>query len=189
MEFTSSIPSSQLRSGLDSGHQFQCLGDHRHLRRRRKAFERGRKDSVGFGETAGRLIELGERKRREQLEAPGALLFRDSEGGFESVFGLRRVGGITLQKDIAAQSMQVGIVKPIPAFLTDHQSFVDQRQGSLIVLRSSFKPRKSAKKARNYDPIALIPIIRQRFAEVIYARCVLPSRVRPKLRYKRESAR
>ena len=74
------------------------LGDHRHLRRRRKAFERGREDSVCFDETAGRLIELGERKRREQLEAPGALLFRDSEGGFESVFGLRRVGGITLQR-------------------------------------------------------------------------------------------
>ena len=167
MEFTSSIPSSQLRSGLDSGHQFQCLGDHRHLRRRRKASERGREDSVCFDETVGRLIELSERKRREQLETPGALLFRDSEGGFESVFGLRRVGGLTLQKDIAAHSMQVGIVKPIPAFLTHHQSFVDQRQGSLIVLRRSFKPRKSAKKARNYDPIALIPIIRQRFAEVI----------------------
>jgi hypothetical protein len=78
------------------------LGDHRHLRRRRKAFERGRKDSVGFDETVGRLIKLGERKRRKQLEGPGALLFRDSEGGFESVFGLRRVGVLTLQKDIGA---------------------------------------------------------------------------------------
>ena len=160
MEFTSSIPWSQLRSGLDSGHQFQCLGDHRHLQRRRKAFERGREDSVCFDETAGRLIELGERKRRKQLEGSGALLFRDSEGGFESVFGLRRVGGITLQQDIAAQSMQVRIVKPIPTFLTHHQSFVDQRQCSLIVLRSSFKPRKNAKIARNSYPIALIPIIR-----------------------------
>jgi hypothetical protein len=37
------------------------LGDHRHLRRRRKACERGREDSVGFDETAGRLVELGER--------------------------------------------------------------------------------------------------------------------------------
>ena len=113
-----------------------------------------------FGETAGRLIELGERKRRKQLEGPGTLLFRDSEGGFESIFGLRRVCGITLQQDIAAQSMQVRIVKPIPTFLTHHQSFVDQRQCSLIVLRSSFKPRKNAKIARNSYPIALIPIIR-----------------------------
>ena len=87
-------------------------------------------------------------------------MFRDSDGGFESFFGLRGVSGITLQEDIAAQSMQVGIVKPIPAFLTHHQSFVDQRQCSLIVLRRSVKPRKSAKKARNYYPIALIPIIR-----------------------------
>jgi hypothetical protein len=29
------------------------LGDHEHLRRRRKACERGREDSVGFDETAG----------------------------------------------------------------------------------------------------------------------------------------
>src|SRR5580692_572392 len=106
------------------------------------------------------MTELGERKRREQLEGSGTLVFRDSEGGFESFFGLRRVGGITRQQDIATQSMQVGIVKPIPAFLTHHQSFVDQRQCSLIALRRSLKPRKSAKKARNYDPIALIPVIR-----------------------------
>jgi hypothetical protein len=47
--------------------------------------------------------------------------------------------------------MEVGIVKPIPAFLTHHQTFVDQRQCSLIVLRGSFKPRKSAKIAGNSD--------------------------------------
>ena len=80
-----------------------------------------------FAETVGRLIELSERKRREQGEGPGALLFRDGEGGFESFFGLRRVGGITLQQDIAAQSMQGGIVKPVPAFV-------------LIVKASSINP-------------------------------------------------
>ena len=80
---------------------------------------------MGLGRAAGRLVELGERERRLQLEAPGALLFRDREGGFEGFFGLHRVGGIPLQQDISAQSMQVGIVKPIPTFLTHHQSFVD----------------------------------------------------------------
>ena len=114
---------------------------------------------MGFDETIGRLIEFGQRKRREQLEAPGALLFRNSDGGFESFFGLRRVGGSTLQQDIAAQSMQAGIVKPIPTFLTHHQSFVDQRQCALIVLRRSFKPGKNAKIARNAYPIALISVI------------------------------
>ena len=104
------------------------LGDYKHLRRRRKAFERGREDSVCFDETVGRLIEFGQRKRRKQLESPRALLFCDGKGGFESFFGLRRVGGSTLQQYIAAQSMQAGIVKPIPTFLTHHQSFVDQRQ-------------------------------------------------------------
>ena len=124
---------------------------------------------MSFDETPGRLIKPGKRKRREQLQGPGALLFRDSEGGFESLFGLRKIGEIPLQKDTAAQAMHVGIVQPIAAFLTHRQSFVDQRQGSLIVLRRGFKPRKSPKKARNSYPIALIPIIRQRFAEVIYA--------------------
>ena len=50
------------------------LGDLGHFRRRRKAFERGREDGVGFGGAAGRLIELGERKRRAQTEAARSLL-------------------------------------------------------------------------------------------------------------------
>src|SRR6516162_6243202 len=54
-------------------HQRLRLGDLGHFRRCRKAFERGREDGVGFSGAAGRLAELGERERREQLEASRAL--------------------------------------------------------------------------------------------------------------------
>ena len=36
---------------------------------------------MGFGGAAGRLVELGERKRRAQFEAARALLFRDGDSG------------------------------------------------------------------------------------------------------------
>ena len=51
--------------------------------RRRKAFERGRENGVGVGGAAGRLIELRQRQRRAQLEAPRLLLLRDRDGGEE----------------------------------------------------------------------------------------------------------
>ena len=68
------------------------LGDLRHFGRRRKAFERGREDSVGVGGTAGRLVELGERERRAQAEAACALFLRDRDRGLEGFFGRRGVG-------------------------------------------------------------------------------------------------
>ena len=65
-------------SGLDFlGHcerrqQRLRFGDLGHFGRRRKAFERRRKDGVGVGGAAGRLVELGERKRSAQFEAARA---------------------------------------------------------------------------------------------------------------------
>ena len=38
------------------------LGDLRHFRRRRKAFERRREDGVGVDGAGGRLVQLGERQ-------------------------------------------------------------------------------------------------------------------------------
>jgi hypothetical protein len=46
-----------MRAGFDSREQRLRLGDLGHFRRRRKAFECGREDSVCFDETAGRLTE------------------------------------------------------------------------------------------------------------------------------------
>ena len=82
------------------------LGDLRHFRRRRKAFERGREDGVGVGGAAGRLVELGERQRRAQFEAARALLLRDGDGGQEGFFRGRGVGGVALEQDFAARPMQ-----------------------------------------------------------------------------------
>ena len=52
---------------------------------RREAFERGREDGVGFGGAGGRLIELGERERREQMRTARALLARYRDGGLEAL--------------------------------------------------------------------------------------------------------
>jgi hypothetical protein len=54
-----------------------CLGDLGHFRRRCEAFERWSKSGVRVGEAGGRLIKLGERQRRLQTEAAGALLSSD----------------------------------------------------------------------------------------------------------------
>ena len=70
------------------------LTDLRHFGRRRKAFERGREDGVGFGGSRTRLIELGERQRRAQFKTASALLLCDGDGGQESFFGGRGNGGI-----------------------------------------------------------------------------------------------
>ena len=70
------------------------LGDLRHFRRRRKAFERGREDGVGVGGAGGRLIEFRQRQRRAQFKTARALLLRDGDGGQEGVFRGRGVGGV-----------------------------------------------------------------------------------------------
>ena len=63
------------RAGLNSHQQRLRLSDLGHFGRWRKAFERGREDGVRFGWTAGRLIEVGERKRREKLVTAAACFF------------------------------------------------------------------------------------------------------------------
>ena len=87
-----------MRAGLDSQQQRLRLGDLRHLGRRREAFERGREDGVSIGQTADRLVELGQRQRRAQLEAARALLFCDSDGGQERFFRRRGIGGVALNR-------------------------------------------------------------------------------------------
>ena len=71
MQLRQSLPMRGLR--LDLVGLRQCrqqrlrLGDLRHFRRRREAFERRREDGVGFDGAVGRLIELGEREGGEQF--------------------------------------------------------------------------------------------------------------------------
>jgi hypothetical protein len=97
--------SNRLRSSLfdpKCSQQRLRLGNLGHWRSRRETFERWRENGMGVDGTAGRLVELSERKRGAQLEAPRTLLFCDSDGGQKSFFRRRTVGGIALQQDIAA---------------------------------------------------------------------------------------
>ena len=82
------------------------LGDLRHFRRRRKAFERGREDGVGVRGAAGRLVELGERVRRAQSPSARALFFCYGEGGLEGFLGWGGICGIALEQDFAAHEIQ-----------------------------------------------------------------------------------
>ena len=67
------------------------LCDLRHFRRWRKAFERGRKNSVGIDGVAGGLIEFGERQRRTEAEAARPLLTRDRDSSLKRPFRGGRV--------------------------------------------------------------------------------------------------
>ena len=93
----------------ERGEQRLSLGDLGHLRRRRKAFERGREDRLGFGGAVGRLVELGERERGAQAEAVRPLFTRNGNGGQERLFSRRGVGGIALEQHFTADAMQFGV--------------------------------------------------------------------------------
>ena len=111
------------------------LGDLRHFRRRRNAFQRGRENGVGFGGAAGRLIEVGERERRAQFETAGALLLRDGDGGQEGVFRGRRIGGVALEEDFAARPMQFRFERAIAQAVGRRQRFVEDRDGAVRIAR------------------------------------------------------
>ena len=84
------------------------LGDLRHFRRRQESFERGREDGVRFRRSGGRLVELGEGKRREKLVAARALLRRDRDGGPVGFLGSGGIQGIAFQQDVATQTIEIG---------------------------------------------------------------------------------
>ena len=142
MQLRQSLPLRGLRFDLVGFRQRRqqrlSLGDLRHFRRRRKAFERGREDGVGVGGAAGRLVELGERKRRAQFEAARALLFRDGDGGQEGFFGGRGVGGVALKQDFAARPMQFRFERAIAGAVGRRQRFVEDRDGAAGIARPGF---------------------------------------------------
>ena len=111
------------------------LGDLGHFRRRRKAFERRREDGVGLDGAAGRLIELGERQRRAQFEAARALLLRDGDGGQESFFRGRGIGGVALQQDFAARPMQFRFERAKAGAVGRRERFVEDRKSAVGIAR------------------------------------------------------
>ena len=83
----------------ECGEQRLPLGDLRHLRRRRKTFQRRREDVVRLDRAVGRLIELRRLERGLQTEAARALLARDRDGGAIGFLAAGEMFGIGLQQD------------------------------------------------------------------------------------------
>ena len=75
------MAASQMFADLQRCQQRLRLGDFGHLRRRRKAIERGAENGVGLDGAMGGLVEFGERERGAQFEAAGLLGLRDRDGG------------------------------------------------------------------------------------------------------------
>ena len=142
MQLRQSLPLRRFRLdlvGLRQRRQQRLrLGDLRHFRRRRKAFERGREDGVGVGGAGGRLVELGERQRRAQFKTARGLLLRDGDGGQEGFFRGRGVGGVALEQDFAARPMQFRFERAIAGAVARRQRFVEDRNGAVGIARPGF---------------------------------------------------
>ena len=118
------------------------LRDLRKLRRRRKAFQRGRQDVVGVDGAARGLVELGQRQRGAQLEAAGLLLLRDGDGGEEGGFGGGGVGGVLFEEDFAADAMESGVEPMLSGLARQRQRFVDAGEGGFRVSPLGFDFRE-----------------------------------------------
>jgi hypothetical protein len=59
------------------------------------------------GGAAGRLIQPGDRERREQRIAPCPLLLSDRYCGSVCLLRESGIGGIELEQDVAAQAVEV----------------------------------------------------------------------------------
>ena len=62
---------------------------------------------MGFGGTAGRLVQLRQCQRRSQLKASRLLLLRDRDGGEKRFLGGLRVRWVTLEQNLAADAVTV----------------------------------------------------------------------------------
>jgi hypothetical protein len=86
-----------MRAGLNSRQQRLRLGDLGHLGSGREAFQRGRENGLGDVVAVGRLIELGEGKRRAQTPTACALLACDGNRGSESFLRGAEIGLISAE--------------------------------------------------------------------------------------------
>jgi len=93
---------------------------------------------VGVDGTAGRLIELGQRKRRAKFEAARCLLPRDGDGGLEGFLRRGGAGGVALQQGFAARAMQFCFKCATAGAVAGRQRFVEDRNGAVGVARSGF---------------------------------------------------
>jgi hypothetical protein len=92
-----------------------CFFDLGKFWRRREAFERGCKHGMGLGDTTCRLIELRQRQRRAQFEAPRLLLLRYGDGGEECFLDWCCVRQIALEQYLTADAMGFGFEPTVPS--------------------------------------------------------------------------
>ena len=108
---------SSLRRFRECSEKSLSFFDLRKFRRRRKAFERGGEDVVGFERAAGR-IELRQRQRRAQLERTRALFAGYGDGRLQIAAGVVWVGGRAEKPRLTANAEQLGLM-PAEAARTD----------------------------------------------------------------------
>jgi hypothetical protein len=116
-----------------------CLGDLRHLRRRREAFERRGEDGVRFGGPGRRLAELGERERGAQAEAARPLLARDGDGGLEGFLSRRGVGGTAPEQHFAANAVKLGFEGAMTSPFGRRQRVVEDGDSAVDIVGASFR--------------------------------------------------
>ena len=114
------------------------LGDLRHCRRRGKTFEGRREGVVRLDRTAGRLAELGERKRSAKGEAARALMLRDCDGLLERLLGRFGVGGIALEQHFATDAVQFGVERAMTDPFGRRERFVENCEGAVEVACMGF---------------------------------------------------
>ena len=104
-----------------------------HFQRRRKAFEGGTEGGVGFDGAAGRLVELRERKRREQLIAASALPLGDGDGGSEGFLREDGIGGIALMQELTARPVELAFVRAVAHAIASRQRFLENLERPLRI--------------------------------------------------------
>jgi hypothetical protein len=87
------------------------------FRGRRKALERRRHQGMSVSGTACGFIQSCQIENCAKLKTARLLLLRDGDCGEESVLGLRRIGWIALEQNLAAQAMQESVA-PVFSCLT-----------------------------------------------------------------------
>ena len=94
---------------------------------------------MGVDGTAGRLIEPGERERGEQAVETSALLVGYGDGGEKSLLRGRVIGGVALQQDFAAKTVEECVAEVVLCFVCDRQRLDNARQSSFKILLLGFK--------------------------------------------------
>src|ERR1039457_1495208 len=83
-------------------------------------------------------MDLSERQRGAQLEAPGPLLLRDGDCSKEGDFGSGRIGGVLLDEGFAANAVEVGVVPALTCTFGKRNPLFETFQGRFEVAALRF---------------------------------------------------